>query len=272
MNIITNMMTIITAMVMTRMNIITIMITTMDVTDIDGASAGRRIIAAGVAVSGLLAILGANATGASIWLHYLCKPLTTLLILAWVWLIADPVSGRYKTMIMAGIVLSALGDIFLMLPPAVFALGFICGLASFLVAHLLFLRALTSDVPLFGKPQALLIYAVIGAINLAILWSGLPADLHVPVPVYLLCLAAMAAQAASRWLTLKTKASCMAACGGALFFLSDTLIAYDRFSQPIAFASVWILASYYTAIWLIALSADKGNTVFNHVQITKHHY
>lgn len=217
-----------------------------------------RIIAAGVAVSGLIAILAANATGASIWLHYLFKPLTTLLILAWVWRSANPVNQRYKTMVMAGIVLSACGDIFLMLPPAVFALGFICGLASFLVAHLLFLRALTSDAPLLNKPVAPLVYALIGAINMAILWSGLPAELHVPVPVYLLCLAAMASQAASRWLTLKTAASRLAACGGALFFLSDTLIAYDRFNHPIAAAGFWILSSYYTAIWLIALSVSDN--------------
>jgi len=214
----------------------------------------RRILTVGIVASGLIATLAAQAAGEAIWLHYIFKPLTTLLILTLVWRIANPVTPRYRNMVMAGIVLSTFGDVFLMLPPAVLAAGFICGLASFLVAHLFFLRAFTSDVPLLRKVLAPLLYAGIGAINLIILWSGLPAELHVPVPVYLLCLGAMAAQAASRWLTLNTAASRLAACGAALFFLSDTLIAYDRFDHPISGAEFWILGSYYSALWLIALS------------------
>ena len=218
----------------------------------------RGLIGVCVALAALIAIAGSYAADGAIWLHYIFKPLATLLILLSVWRTATPVGQRYRVMVMAGIVLSACGDVFLMLPPAVFAAGFIAGLGSFLVAHLLFLRALTSDAPLFGKPWAPLFYLVIGLTNLVVLWSGVPAQLHVPVPLYLLCLSAMAAQAASRWLTLNSRASGLAALGGALFFLSDTLIAYDRFNHPLAGASVWILGSYYSALWLIAGSVSDS--------------
>jgi len=210
-----------------------------------------------VAIAALIAILASNATGPAIWLHYLFKPLSTLLILAQVWLTASPVSSRYRSLLIVGLALSTCGDIFLMLPATVLASGFMCGLGSFLVAHLFFLRALTLDARLFGKPQAPVVYAAIGLINLLILWPTLPADLRIPVTVYLVCLTAMAAQAASRWLTLGTTSSSLAACGGALFVLSDTIIAYDRFSHPVALAAVWILGSYYAALWLLALSARQ---------------
>jgi uncharacterized membrane protein YhhN len=224
------------------------------------APAKRRRLAAGIVVAASIAILAAGNSGAAIWLHYVCKPLATLLILAWAWRTNNPVNARYRAMVLAGIVLSVCGDIFLMLPASVFTSGFICGLGSFLIAHLLFLRALTSDTALFGKPQALLAFAAIGAINMAILWPGLPQDLQLPILVYVACLTSMAAQASSRWLDLHTPASRLAACGGALFFLSDTLIAYDRFDRPIMAAEVWILGTYYAALWLIAASVANRQT------------
>ncbi len=218
----------------------------------------RRSLTIAIVAAAAVAILAAGSSGVAIWLHYACKPMTTLLILAWVWRGGNPINARYRAMVMAGIVLSAYGDIFLMLPASSFASGFICGLGSFLIAHLLFLRALTSDTRLFGKPLTLLAFAAVGAINLTILWPGLPADLRLPILIYVACLTSMAAQASSRWLTLGTGASRLAACGGALFFLSDTLIAYDRFYRPILAAEVWILGTYYAALWLIADSvADR---------------
>jgi uncharacterized membrane protein YhhN len=215
----------------------------------------ERLLPYAITLAALCAIVSAGAQGDLIWLHYIAKPLTTLLILASVWRAGDAPNARYRRAIMIGIAFSACGDIFLMLPETFMPSGFLFGLGSFLVAHLFFLRALTSDAKWFGKRLVLPAFAVVGAINLAILWPGLAPDLRAPVLVYVSCLIAMTSQAVSRFLTVRTIASGFAAFGGVIFLLSDTLIAYNRFHAPILFASTCILVTYYAALWLIAKSA-----------------
>ena len=94
-----------------------------------------------------------------------------------------------------------------------------------------------------------------------ILWPGVPAGLRLPVLAYVLCLGAMAAQTASVWLVARGSAGPdapggglmrHAALGGALFLLSDTLLAFNRFHAPLPAAALWILASCWAAQALIA--------------------
>jgi uncharacterized membrane protein YhhN len=44
------------------------------------------------------------------------------------------------------------------------------------------------------------------------------------------------------------------AIGGALFVLSDGLLAWDRFASAVPLASLWVLATYWAAQWCIARS------------------
>ncbi|MGB3713941.1 MAG: lysoplasmalogenase family protein, partial [Candidatus Promineifilaceae bacterium] len=47
---------------------------------------------------------------------------------------------------------------------------------------------------------------------------------------------------------------------GAIFFvISDTALAFNRFNAPIAQASLIVLATYYLAQWLIALSTGSDH-------------
>ena len=189
------------------------------------------------------------------WVHYLCKPGATLLMLVFVALAGNAPNVRFRRAIMAGLAFSACGDTFLMLPVQVLPQSFMFGLGSFLVAHLCYLWAFTSDTPWFRKPAPLSAFLVVGAVNLGILWPGIPADLQVPVIIYVLFLVMMTSQAVSRFLTLKTAGSGFAAFGGILFLLSDTLIAYDKFHRHLIAAEACVLVTYYAATWLIAKSA-----------------
>ena len=84
-----------------------------------------------IVVSAIGAITGILLGGPWLWLHYICKPLATLLIL---WLASrtvEPVSPRYRRAVLIGITLSLLGDVFLMLPYDLF----VPGLVAFLLAH-----------------------------------------------------------------------------------------------------------------------------------------
>lgn len=214
-----------------------------------------------IAASGLLAIIGAGANGASIGLHYVFKPLATILIFVSAWQIRNPVNPRYRRAVLAGIALSLCGDVFLMLPKDVLPAGFLLGLSSFLIAHLFFLRAFTSDARLFGKPLVVLGLLLVGGANLFVLWPGLAPALKGPVLVYMLCLLAMVAQAIGRHLQWRQHGSRLAAFGGVLFLLSDTLLAYNKFYAPIPLSALWILSTYYTALFLIARSVAASEPV-----------
>ena len=92
------------------------------------------------------------------------------------------------------------------------------------------------------------------ALVLVRLWPCLPNELKLPVIVYVVALAGMAAQAASVWREHPGDATRIAGIGGAFFVASDALLALDRFSAPIPTASVWVLATYWIAQGCIARS------------------
>lgn len=207
---------------------------------------------AAVAACAVLAIFGAEFADLRV-LHYLFKPLATLLIAAMAWRmpVAEP---AYRRAVLAGLLLSLLGDVFLMLPGDWFAFG----LGSFLLAHLCYLRALRLRGRWFLPVWPLLAYAAVAGAVLLRLWPHLPAALQIPVVVYVAALAAMAAQAAAVWRTLGSRATSLAAWGGACFVISDAVLALDRFAMTIPWASVWILATYWLAQWSIARSVAEG--------------
>lgn len=182
-------------------------------------------------------------------LHYAAKPLTTLLVVLMVWHAAAP-QPDYRRAVLAGLLLSTLGDIWLMLPWDMF----VAGLASFLVAHLAYLFAFTRRVRLQPLRWPFLAYAVLAAAVLALLWPRLPDALRVPVVIYVVALAAMAAQAAVAALQQPSRSAAAAALGGLSFVISDALLAIDRFHTPLPLAPLWVLASYWVAQLLIGRS------------------
>ena len=90
-----------------------------------------RVRDVGIVLMAVLAIIGAFLHGDGRWLHWLAKPATTLLIAAIAWRVRDPAQPSYRRAVLAGMLLSCMGDIALMLPMD----AFVPGLVAFLLAH-----------------------------------------------------------------------------------------------------------------------------------------
>lgn len=179
---------------------------------------------------------------------YLLKPLTTILILAVAF--ALPASNPvYRGLVVAGLIFSLAGDIFLMLPRDLFLPGMI----SFFVAHLLYIAAFTHVTGWASASLALALPALFGVAVGWLLWPKLGA-LRLPVLAYIAAILVMAWQAVGRWQTLATPAAASAALGALLFVASDTALAWDRFRRQFHLAPAVVLATYYTAQLLIAWS------------------
>jgi uncharacterized membrane protein YhhN len=198
------------------------------------------------AVSGALHI-GAEYAGARRGI-YVFKPLTVLLIIG---IAVAGESSLYKYLILAGLLCSLAGDIFLMLPKD----RFIPGLISFLVAHLFYIAAFTLDsgrTPSLLTALPLLIY---GGVMLRMLFPSL-GKMKAPVIVYMLVILLMVWQASNRYASAGVPGSGLAFAGATLFAVSDSLLASNRFRRPFRSAQLLILSSYFAAQWSIALSVE----------------
>jgi len=211
------------------------------------------------------AIIGASLNGDGRWLHWIAKPLATLLIAAMAFRSADrwsatdtPSAHRtYARAILLGMAFSCIGDIFLMLPFD----AFVPGLIAFLLAHVCYIVAFRAG---FRSGQGLLfsaaLLAVFAGINLAGLWPLLPNDLRIPVVVYVVVLALMATLALARaWTNNAATPSAptsarWAAIGAVLFVISDSVLAWDRFGGGLPATTLCVLSTYYAAQYCIARS------------------
>jgi uncharacterized membrane protein YhhN len=214
-----------------------------------------RALAAATLASALLAIAAAPWALHAPLLAFVFKPLATVLIIVFA-------VGRghdqpaLRRWVLIGLWASLAGDVALLWPKE----GFLPGLVSFLLAHLAYLLAFTRTQRFAAQGPPFLAYALVAGGILALLWPGVPAPLRLPVLLYVLALAAMAAQAAVLWRAGAPRGGVLA-LGGALFVLSDALLATNRFAAPLPMASLWILASYWAAQWCIASWLSPAPTV-----------
>lgn len=208
-------------------------------------------LAAATLVSALLAIAGAPWALALPALVFAFKPLTTILILARAWPRGHD-RPQVRRWVLAGLALSLVGDVALLWPQQ----GFLPGLVAFLLAHGCYIVAFARTTRFAARPLAFVGYAAVAGGVLSQLWPSVSAALRAPVVAYVVALAVMAAQAAVVGLAARgTPEAARArglAIGGALFMASDALLAINKFASPLPAASLWILATYWSAQWLIA--------------------
>jgi uncharacterized membrane protein YhhN len=182
---------------------------------------------------------------------YLFKPLTIVFILLIAVQAGWPDVSRYKVAIIAGLVCSLAGDIFLMLPSD----RFVAGLVSFLFAHLFYIAAFTSGTG-FGFSWRSLPCAIYVVLILSILAPHL-GEMKLPVVVYMVVILVMAWQAWERWPQAGQSATLLAFLGAVLFVVSDSALAVNRFRGGYQSAQALILSTYFAAQWLIARSVGQ---------------
>ena len=196
-------------------------------------------------------------------LHMVFKPLTMAIAIIFVAAraLSAGAASRFDVLLLAALLFSLGGDVFLMLPGDVPLLGqppFILGLGSFLVAHLVYIALFRQGQAWFPSKRALLLVLGFGAGMYAIVWGGLGDPvLKVAVAAYVTVISLMAAQAIGRATVLGDDASKWVAVGACIFMVSDSLIAINKFVMPVPLSPLWILATYYCAQMLIVHHARK---------------
>jgi uncharacterized membrane protein YhhN len=170
-------------------------------------------------------------------LEYVAKPATLAFLLLYAALGADA-----SWVLIAALVLSLLGDVYLMLPDALFP----AGLVAFLLAHLAYIAAFDAT------PLARLIWFVIVAgasvpLALRILRAVPEPPLRVGVGIYMAVISLMVASAIA-------SGSFVAMAGALLFFASDAMIAVRRFVTPFEGAQLGVMTTYHVGQLLLVIA------------------
>jgi|TARA_A200000159_G_C7254957_1_gene310499 uncharacterized membrane protein YhhN len=197
---------------------------------------------------------GIAAIGAEIFnspLFVALKPLCTVSILAYLLLFRNTAIKSYSKRIGIGLFFCLIGDAFLL-----FESYFIWGLASFLVAHLIFLYAFVKRQGWLWEPRVAVVLALI-AVGVFTLVSDDLYSLFYPVLIYLIVIVLMSWQGWALALNPKMEYRSFLGWGVSLFLFSDALIAIDKFYYSFSFSGISILSTYWIAIFLIARSASK---------------
>ncbi len=140
---------------------------------------------------------------------------------------------------------SLAGDILLMLNLPIL---FLFGLGSFLITHLLYIGIFQQYATF--KPLIFGVFLVaVSGYFLVFLNNRLPETLLVPVIIYMLVITLMGIIASS--VNLENRHRHILGIGAVLFIISDSIIAYNKFVEPLPYPTLLIMSNYGIAQLLI---------------------
>ncbi|MCU1455622.1 MAG: putative rane protein [Acidimicrobiales bacterium] len=166
------------------------------------------------------------------------KP-ATLAALIGVALAVHPFDGRVRGWIVVGLVCSLAGDVFLLLSER----WFLAGLGAFFLGHVAYVIALLSArtstvLMLVGVAVVLVMIATVGRRIVTGVRQGAHPELTAPVVAYLVVISAMVVSA------FGTR-SAWAAGGATLFYVSDAILAWNRFIEPRRWGDLGVMTTYH---------------------------
>lgn len=190
-------------------------------------------------------------------LRFFSKPLIILGLALYFYQITKPISTTLLAKsVLSGLIFSLLGDILLLWDNL-----FIYGIGAFLIAHVCyiigfkvaqrapesilnvnFVKTFFINLPIYFV--AAFVFYMINP-NLGVL--------KIPVIVYIITIVSMLTTARERYGTCNTASFWQVFIGASLFFISDGLIALDKFYQEIPDASLMIMGTYVIAQLMIVM-------------------
>uniref|UniRef100_A0A1B6CW54 lysoplasmalogenase n=1 Tax=Clastoptera arizonana TaxID=38151 RepID=A0A1B6CW54_9HEMI len=178
-----------------------------------------------------------------------CLPIISLIIFVLLHGMSLGDEYAFSRRIMFGLAFSCVGDAFLVWPQY-----FVHGMGAFGIAQIMYTSAF-GFAPLNATLGAIL-YFLCG-LMVAVLLPGLNGILLIGVPLYSMLLVTTVWRAIARvqfFKELWTWTKLCSCIGGIMWALSDALIGFSHFYQPILYSQAIIMVTYYAAQLGIALS------------------
>ena len=166
-----------------------------------------------------------------------------------------------KKFLLGALIFSWIGDVVLMFQ-SMNPLFFIGGLIAFLIGHIIYMilfnKEKRSDMPQNSSfiRIGLIAIAAYLIVMLTLLFPHLE-SMRLPVAVYALVISAMLATAVLSYSGWESPANAWILRGAVLFVLSDSILAFNKFYQPIWLASFFIMVTYLAAQYAIVVGVLK---------------
>lgn len=150
------------------------------------------------------------------------------------------------------------GDVFLLFKEEFFVFG----LASFLAAHILFIKITSAFIkkPALSKVIISAIPFVVFLFSLLYVIKDNLGEMLIPVIVYGITISSFGAVAFLNYITNKSIENGWLFLGTIIFIASDSLIAINRFYEPNAMYGVVIMTTYIVAQYLICKAMIVKNS------------
>jgi uncharacterized membrane protein YhhN len=188
--------------------------------------------------------------------HYIAKPAIVISLIFLFVKSSKSFSIPIKRLTLLALIFSLLGDALLLFVDESEHF-FTLGLVAFLTAHvmyiLLFLKHRHTKNSPFGFIALLLIYA---SGLFYFLKDGLGVML-IPVMVYMIFILVMATTAYLRKNKVNVHSYALVFSGALCFMVSDSILALNKFYQPIPWSNISIMATYAIAQYLIIIGVLK---------------
>jgi len=160
-----------------------------------------------------------------------------------------------RTMLVA-LTFSLIGDILLMFDN-VSSNYFLTGLASFLIAHFMYIMVFLEKRNNLLKPIPFIALLLVYALGfLYLLFDGL-GYMFLPVVIYVLAILTMAITASLRKGNVPTISYNLVLVGAILFVISDSFIAINKFYSALPNEHVMIMSTYALAQYCIVMGIIK---------------
>lgn len=199
--------------------------------------------------------------------YILCKPAIMIMLGLHYWRMQREENQVLSRSVLLAIIFSCCGDTLLMLQNKNENF-FMYGLGAFLVAHIFYMLAYrqhqSADTSneLQGLQKIRYAFPIIlsGTGLVVILYSRL-GGMKIPVLIYAIILTGMVLAALFRFGKTSSSSFALVFGGAILFMISDSLIAINKFLEPLPMAGVWIMVTYIVAQYLIVTGLSKHQNV-----------
>ncbi len=201
--------------------------------------------------------LGAISVAALVWselrgnqLRLAAKPAASACFIA-VALLGGAIETGYGRWVLAGLALSAVGDVALLSRSSKL---FLVGLGSFLLGHVAYVAAFATR-SVDGGAAIIALLALSGPAFLVIrwLWPHVSSKMQPPVAAYVAVISAMVAMAIG---TVVFEQDGRIVAAAVMFLCSDLAVARDRFVAPGPLNRLWGLPLYYAAQFVFAATVS----------------
>ena len=192
------------------------------------------------------------------------KPLITISLILFLHFIIKRKS-RFTSKVMIGLLFSLIGDIALMFA-AKDSNFFMLGLGAFLIAHIFYIAAFyldsTNKIEVHRR-YITPIFMVFGFYCFSYYYVLSPylGELNLPVLFYSIAIALMGIMAALRYGKTNFKSFSWILTGAVLFIISDSILAYNKFVEPLEISDILIMSTYMLAQFLIAMGTAERKYV-----------